>query len=154
MKKTKVMMFLVEPDPSDSPGVDSDPDDALLRLAEPPPLVGDVDPRVAHVYQLAWEHREDVLARLYEPDRIYIGRALHRLLLELSPDSRFTASSLLEAAKDRFFRHLQSRWSRIRVEEIPTGDGRSQTVVKSLDPLLTGVLREMRQRGLLAEIEG
>ncbi len=138
-------MFLLEPDL---------PDGDPLVFAEPPPLDDEIDPRVADLYQLAWEHREDVLARFYEPDRIYIGRALYKLLLELPPHSQFEVSSLLEAAKDRFFRSLGSRWSRIRIEEVPTGTGSSRTVVKSTDALLTGVLREMRRLGLLAKIEG
>lgn len=62
-------------------------------------------------------------------------------------------ASLLEAAKGRFFQHIRDKWSRVHIEEVPTGTGGSETVVMSTDVLLTGILREMRQRGLLDEIE-
>ncbi len=124
-----------------------------LLFVDPPPLVGDHDPRVADLYQVLWDHRDDVLARFYEPSRVYIGRALYKLVLEVPADSRLEVASLLEAAKGRFFQHLRARWSRVHIAEVPTGTGSSETVVKSTDDLLTGILREMRERGLLDEIE-
>ncbi len=125
-----------------------------LLFVDPPPLDGAVDdPRVRDLYQLLWDHREDVLATLYEPDRVFISRALHKLVLEVPADSRLDPASLLEAAKGRFFLRIRDKWSRVRIEEVPTGRGSSESVVKSTDGLLTGILREMRQRGLLDEIE-
>ncbi len=124
-----------------------------LLFVNPPPLDSDVDPRVADLYQLLWDHREDVLARLYEPGRIYIGRALYKLLLSVPADSRLDPASLLEAAKGRFFQHIRDKWSRVHITEVPTGTGSSETVVESNDVLMTGILREMRGRGLLDEIE-
>ncbi len=124
-----------------------------LLFVDPPPLGGGVDPRVADLYELLWDHRESVLARLYEPKRIYIGRALYELLLAVPADSRLDPASLLEAAKGRFFEHIRDKWSRVHIAEVPTGTGGSETVVKSTDVMITGILREMRQRGLLDEIE-
>ncbi len=124
-----------------------------LLFVDPPPLGDGIDPRVAELYQVLWDHRDDVLARLYEPERVFISRALHKLVLEVPADSRLEPASLLEAAKGRFFQQIRAKWSRVRIAEVPTGTGSSETVVKSTDTLITGILREMRQRGLLDGIE-
>ncbi len=126
-------------------------DDYLF--VDPPPLDGDVEPRVAELYQVLWDHRDDVLARLYEPNRIFISRALYKLVLAVPADSRLHPAPLLEAAKGSFFLQIRDKWHRVRIEVVPTGNGSSETVVKSTDVLMTGILREMRQRGLLDEIE-
>ncbi len=124
-----------------------------LLFDEPPPLDGDVDPRVASLYELLWEHRDDTLARFYEPERIYIGRALYKLLLTLPDDKAVSTSSLLAAAKASFFLQIREKWHRVRVEVVPTGLASFETVVKSTDVLLTGILWEMRKAGLLDGIE-
>ena len=126
---------------------------AELLFEDPPTLAGDFDPRVAELYERLWDHRDDVLVRLYEPGRIYVGRALYKLVLELPGAARVDMASLLEAAKNRFFLRVRSKWGRVRIDEVPTGTGDFQTVAKSTDALLTGVLREMRGSGLLADIE-
>ncbi len=138
--------------PDSKPG-ELPPEIEELLFEDPPPLDGDFDPRVAELYERLWDYRDDVLVRLYGPGRIYIGRALYRLVLELPGQARVDMASLLEAAKSRFFLHVRSKWDRIRVDEVPTGRGNFQTVVKSTDALMTGVVREMRASGLLADIE-
>ena len=62
-------------------------------------------------------------------------------------------STLLEAAKTSFFLESRAKWHRVRIEEVPTGLTTYETVVKSTDLLLTGVLREMRKAGLLDGVE-
>ena len=136
------------PEPGELPGAVEE-----LLFEDPPDLDGDFDPRIAELYERLWDYRDDVLVRLYEPGRIYIGRALYRLTLELPGEARVDVASLIEAAKNRFFLHVRSRWGRVRIEEVPTGLGDFQTVVKSTDVLMTGVVREMRASGLLADIE-
>ncbi len=142
----------VRGEPVSKPG-DLPPSVEELLFDDPPPLGGDFDPRVAELYERLWDHRDDVLVRLYEPGRIYIGRALYRLVLELPGPTRLDVASLLEAAKNRFFLHVHGKWGRLRIDEVPTGRGDFETVVKSTDALLTGIAREMRASGLLADIE-
>ncbi len=125
----------------------------LLFERAPPLDDDDVDPRVAGLYELLWDHREVALARFYEPKRSYIGRALYKLLLALPADSAVATSSLLEAAKNSFFLQIRDKWHRVRIEEVPTGLNSFETVVKSTDVLVTGVLWMMREAGLLDGVE-
>lgn len=118
-----------------------------------PPLDRALDPRVEDLYDLLWEHRDEVLARFYEPNRIYVSRSLYHLLLDLPPDDPVHPSSLLVAAKVGFFLQLRDKWHRVRIEEIPTGFQTFETVVKSSDVLITAILREMRKQGLLDGVE-
>ncbi len=124
-----------------------------LLIEDPPPLDGEFDPRVAGLYELLWEHRQDALARFYEPERVYISRALYKLVLDLPADDLVPPSSLIEAAKVIFFLMIRDKWHRVRVEEVPTGLQTFETVVKSTDVLITAILHEMRKHGLLDGVE-
>ena len=74
-------------------------------------------------------------------------------MLSLPTDSLVVSTTLLEAAKSRFFLQIRDKWHRVRIEQVPTGLATFENVVKSSDVLISAVLREMRSQGLLEQIE-